>query len=357
MILALLAMVVTLILVIGIHELGHAISAKFFGVKIQRIAIGFGRSLFAWKDKSGREWAWALWPLGGSVQLLNSRIQPVPAAQFNVCFDKKPIWQRCIILLSGALANLLVAWLALTIMYMVGYKQQTPVIEKIIPQTIAAKAGFQAGDSFVSMGDQLTNSWQEVGMGFIRLLGKPDVPILVKDKSRHVRQIKLDLSQWRYKKGMPSLLTSLGIDAAPIKENTKQIAGQSVVSAFSHAVKKSFYLIGFFLIMLKQIITGTIPFAVLLGPLGLFASSIHSFFQGISVFMYFIATLSLAVGLVNLMPVPGLDGGLILYALVEKVRGKPVSIAFEVLLHRLVMIIFMLIFVQLLINDLQRYIR
>ncbi len=86
-----------------------------------------------------------------------------------------------------------------------------------------------------------------------------------------------------------------------------------------------------------------IPFAVLLGPIGLLAASAGSFMQGLAVFLYFIASLSLAVGLVNLFPIPGLDGGSIIYALVEKIRGKPVPIAWELLLHRLAMIIFCLV--------------
>src|SRR5438132_1294650 len=99
MILALFAIVLTLILVVGFHEAGHAMAAKLFKVKIRRISIGFGKAIFTWKDRAGREWIWALWPLGGYVHLLNSRIEAIPESDFGLCFDKKPIWQRCIILI------------------------------------------------------------------------------------------------------------------------------------------------------------------------------------------------------------------------------------------------------------------
>jgi len=111
----------------------------------------------------------------------------------------------------------------------------------------------------------------------------------------------------------------------------------------------------FFLMVLKQLIIGAIPFSVLLGPIGLFAVSITSLSQGIVVFMFFIASLSTAVALVNLFPIPGLDGGSILYALIEKIRGKPLSVAMELLLYRLVVIVFALLLVHLLMNDLQRF--
>ena len=355
MILALIAIVLTLILVIGLHEAGHAIMAKLFGVRIQRIAIGFGKPLLSWKDKSGREWLWGIWPLGGYVQLLNSRIQPVDEKDLSFCFDKKPVWIRLIILVAGILANLLTAWLALTWMFMLGYQQNTPFIQQVIPQSIAAQAGFKAGDHFAEIAGQRTNSWQEVGMSLIMNLGKAGVPVSVSDEEGHSRKFNLDLSQWHYKRQDSSLLAALGIVSGPLKLHRQEVKGQTFLVASHQAVNKLVHLLTFFLVMLKQLITAVIPFAVLLGPLGLFEVSAGSFFQGIAVFLYFIASLNLAVGLVNLFPIPGLDGGPIVYTLVEKFRGKPVSVAFEILLHRLAIIIFAILLIQLLMNDLQRY--
>ncbi len=355
MILALLAIVLTLILVVGLHEVGHALAAKLFGVKIQRIAIGFGKPLFTYKDKAGREWVWALWPLGGYVHLLNSRIAPVPDQDYSACFDKKPIWIRCVILVSGACANLLIAWLALTLMFMLGYQQQSPLIQEVIPQSIASLAGLQANDRITAIAGWKTNSWQEVGMSLIMGLGKANVAAEVSDKEGAIRKVTLNLGHLHYKKQDRSLLTALGIKAAPVKLHTQSIAGQSFWASAHQAIAQILRLFTFFMVALKQLITGVIPFAILLGPLGLFAGSIHSFAQGIAAFLSFIASLSLAVGLVNLFPLPGLDGGSIIYALVEKLRGKPVSVAFEVLLYRLAAIACVVLLFQLLLNDLQRF--
>ncbi|WP_028388078.1 M50 family metallopeptidase [Legionella fairfieldensis] len=355
MIAALFAIVLTLLLVVGLHEAGHAITARFFLVKIQRIAIGFGKPLLTWKDKAGREWVWAIWPLGGYVHMLNSRIQPVAEKDLALCFDKKPVWIRCIILLAGGVANLLTAWLALTLLFMLGYKQQLPFIQNVVPQSIAAKAGLQGGDRFVAIEGQTTNSWQEVGMGFIMAFGKEKVPALVSGSDGRLRSVSLNLDYWHYTKKEDSILKSLGIIPAPAKFHTEQVAGQSPGQAVWLALTKSWRLIVFFLVMFKQLVTGVIPFAVLLGPLGLLAVSINSFLQGLAVFLYFIASLSLAVGLINLFPIPGLDGGSIVYALIEKWRGRPFSVALEVLLYRLTVIGFSVLFIQLLLNDVQRY--
>ncbi|CEK09904.1 M50 family metallopeptidase [Legionella hackeliae] len=350
---AILAILLTLILVVGIHEAGHALAARIFGVKIQKISIGFGKPLVSWKTKSNQEWVWALWPLGGYVQLLNSRIQPVPPEEFPVCFDKKPIWKRCIILLSGALANLITAWLALTLLFLIGYQQTPPLVQSVKADSIASSAGVKPGDRFISLAEQNVNSWQETGMRLIMLLGKKNVPAVIINNQGQLRSVNFDFSQWRYQRGM-SLLQSLGIE--PQTDLPKeQINGESIINAFCHAVVKSMQLLSFFLTMLKQIVTGVLPFAVLLGPIGLFSASVTSFFQGFTVFLYFIANLSLAVGLVNLFPIPGLDGGLIVYALLEKIRGKPISVPMEILFHRLVTIIFIVLLVQLILNDIKRY--
>lgn len=355
MILALFAIVLTLVLVVGIHEAGHAIVAKWFAVKIQRISIGFGKPLLTWRGKSGCEWVWAIWPLGGYVQLLNSRIQPVPEKDFKYCFDKKPVWVRCVILLAGAGANLVTAWLMLTIMFTLGYQQNAPVIQKIVPQSIGAKAGFKAGDQITSIAGKETSSWQDVGMRLIMVLGKAEVRVDVLDGEKKSRSLTLNLQGWTYKRGAGTLLTTLGIEPDSLKQHRYQVKGQSLLNSVCHAIEKTGQLLLFFLVILKQLLTGMIPFAVLLGPIGLLAASAGSFMQGLAVFLYFIASLSLAVGLVNLFPIPGLDGGSIIYAIVEKIRGKPVSVAWEILLHRLAMIVFCVLLMQLILNDLQRY--
>ncbi|KTD08686.1 M50 family metallopeptidase [Legionella jamestowniensis] len=350
---AILAILLTLILVVGIHEAGHALAARIFGVKIQKISIGFGKPLITWTTKAGQKWVWALWPLGGYVQLLNSRIQPVSEEELPFCFDKQPVWKRCIILLSGAFANLIAAWLALTLLFMVGYQQTPPRVQTVTTDSIAGTAGLKSGDRFLSLGDQKVNSWQETGMRLIMMLGKNNVPAVVEDNQGRHRPITLNLSQWRYQRGQ-SLLQTLGIE--PESGMTKgQVKGETFFNAFAHAVTKSLQLLSFFLVMLKQVLTGVIPFAVLLGPIGLFTASVTSFVQGFTVFLYFIASLSLAVGLVNLFPIPGLDGGLIMYALLEKIRGKPLSVPMEILLHQLATIIFVVLLIQLILNDLQRY--
>lgn len=355
MIMVLIAVILTLVLVVGFHEAGHALAAKWFAVKIHQISIGFGKPLLRWKGKAGRpDWVWSIWPLGGYAKLLNSRIQAVSKSELPFSFDKKSATIRCLILLAGPLANWLVAWLALTIFFMIGYERNLPIIREVIPQTVAATAGLKVGERFIEIANGKTNSWHEVGMRLIMNLGKANVVAIVSTPAAKTRKIYFDLRPENYNWQSHSLLIALGINPGGdfVK---KRVEGQSFAAASAHALIKAGQQVAFFLIMLKQLLTGTIPFLMLLGPIGLFILSSSSLLQGITVFLDFIASLSLAVGLVNLFPLPGLDGGSILYILIEKIRGKPISIAMEVLLYRLAIIWVSLLLFQLLLNDLQLF--
>lgn len=353
MIIALLAFLLTMVLVIGLHEAGHALAARLFAVRIQRISIGFGKAILTWRDKQQREWVWAMLPLGGYVQLLNTRIQRVSADEKAYAFDKKPVWQRCIILLAGAFANLLTALIALTLLFLIGFKQHTPIVFQVVPTSAAANAGLQDGDQFQAIGSHTVSSWTDAGMALISVLGKKNVPVKVNDQQGNIRTLMFNFQRLPWS-GRGSLWDKIGIKPDISPANEVSLCGQSITMALGSAITKTGQLLAFYLITLKQLFSGNIPFSLLLGPLGLLAVSVSSLAQGISMFLYFIASLSLATGLVNLFPIPGLDGGSILYAVIEKIRGKPVSIAMEVLLHRFALIAFCLILVQLIGNDLQR---
>jgi len=350
MLVALIAIILTLVLVIGIHEAGHAAAARLFNIKIQRIAIGFGKPLIKWQSRSGCEWVLGRWFLGGYVQLNNTRIAPVKPEEYSTCFDKKPTWQRIIVLLAGVFANILTAWLVFILVFYVGIQYRVPEIQTVQANSVAAKAGIVPQDQFLSIGGASIASWQDVGQELILLWGEKNIPVSLKTNTGEIKQSTLDLSQIKFNDKVRSLLASLGITPNP-KAAYQLLKATSLGGAIQKANSSIGHYIYFFLIILKQLFTGVIPFSVLLGPVGLFAASIASLSQGIMVFLYFIASLSVAVGFINLFPIPGLDGGSILYACIEKIRGKPISIPLEILIYRLMMIVVFLLLVQLLKND------
>jgi regulator of sigma E protease len=354
MVVAILAIILTLILVIGIHEAGHALVAYLFKIKIKRIAIGFGRPLLRWRSKSGCEWVLGLWFLGGYVQLYNTRISPVKPEEYSSCFDKKPIWQRVLVLGAGVAANMIMAWLAFIFVFYAGILYKMPEIQSVEPNSLAAQAGLQPQEQFVSIAGYETSSWQDVGRELIIAWGSPNILVSMKTKDGEIKQQVLDLSHIQFTPAHHSLLTGLGITPNP-RSTIQKIQASSFFAAITEANKTIGHLFYFFTMVLKQLFTGTIPFSALLGPVGLFAASITSLTQGVAVFFYFIANLSVAVALINIAPIPGLDGGAIVYALLEKIRGEPISVALEILIYRLMLIIVFLLLVQLLKNDMVHF--
>lgn len=357
MVMAIIAIFVTLILVVGLHELGHALAARVFKVKIKKISLGFGKALVSLQSKSGCVWVWAMWPLGGYVELLNSRIRPVDAEELPFCFDKQAPWKRLIILISGSLTNLLIAWLFFVLVFFTGILYKLPQVQSVSSQSIAEKAGIRVDDTFLAVNNKSVISWQDVMMELVLVWGETRVKLTVKNNSdQKVREAHMDLSQVIFSEASNSLLTVLGI--VPDLSAPNQLYGASSWSGAVHQANAAIsHFLHFFMVVLVKLVTGVLPFSVLLGPLGLFAASVASLLQGMMVFLYFIAALSLAVAFVNLFPLPGLDGGSIVYVLIEKWRGKPVSVALEVLLHRLIVIVFAILLVQLVMSDLNRLIK
>lgn len=350
--LILVASVLTLILVVGIHEAGHALVARFFQVKIQKISIGFGPPLLRWKSKLGVEWIWGLWPLGGYVQLLNSRIAAVGSKDVSGCFDKKSIASRLLILLAGSAANLLTAWMAFVLVYSVGFNYRLPENNIVQAYSLAAKAGMQAGDIWVAVDHHPTLSWQEVGMELIRSWGKKEVKIgLRSSKTHQLKEVALDLSETHFTGREKSILSLLGI--TPNQVSASKMLRFPLLQAMHEAYKSMVKMISFYMTLLKQLFSGVLPFSLLLGPIGMLVASFTSLMQGMVGFTYFIANFSLALALVNLFPLPGLDGGSILYIFLEKLRGKPLSVAMEILLYQLMQVVFFLLLIQLLLNDLK----
>lgn len=354
MIVAFIAIMLTLLLVIGIHEAGHAVAAYLFKIKINRIAIGFGKPLIQWRSKTGCEWVLGMWLLGGYVHLNNTRISPVDPKDYSTCFDKKPIWQRIIVLLAGASANLITAWLAFVLVYSIGIQFRVPQVQSVAVNSVAALAGIQPEDQFIAIRGRTISSWQEVGQELIILWGSKNIPVLLKSSSGAIKKSNLDLSKVKFTSKTRSLLTSLGLspNKKAARHKVQALSFGAAIGTANHAIG---HLVCYYLMILKQVFTGVIPFSLLLGPIGLFATSIASLTQGFAVFLYFIASLSVAVALINLFPVPGLDGGGILYALIEKIRGKPISIALEVLIYRLMLVVVFLVLVQLVQNDLVNF--
>ena len=347
--------ILCLIFVIGVHELGHAIAAKIFGVRIRKISLGFGKTLFRWESTKGYTVELNILLIGGRVHLFNTRTEPVAEKLYPECFDKQPIWIRTIILLSGSLANAFTAFLALVLMFMLGFNQLHPIVSEVQPGSNAADAGIKPNVAITSIANHKTKYFRDVAMQLIMHVGQKDVAITTCKTTDDCQESKINLDIWDSNSNNTEIFSAVGFTPMQVQDNEVYVPGVGFGAAIKSAMQQLATLTCFFLVMLKQILTSTIPIAALLGPFKFFEAIISSLAQGLATFLYFMANFSLAMTIANLLPIPTLDGGSIVYGFIEKIRGKPMSIALEALIYRLVFIAFAVFIVQLLVNDLKYY--
>lgn len=347
--------ILCIISVIGIHELGHALAAKIFGVRVRKISLGFGKTLFRWVSTKGYIVELNILLIGGRVHLFNTRTEPVAEKLYPECFDKQPIWIRTIILLSGSLANAFAAFLALVFMFMLGFNQLQPIVAKVQPGSNADDAGIKPNTAITSVANHDTKYFRDVAMQLIMHVGQKDVEITTCESADNCHKSLINLDIWDSNSKNTEIFSAIGFTPMQVTDNEVYVPGVGFGKAIKEAALQMATLTCFFLVMVKQILTSAIPFAALLGPFKFFEAIISSFAQGLATFLYFMANFNLSMAIANLLPIPTLDGGSIIYGFIEKIRGKPMSIALETLIYQLVFIAFAIFIVQLLVNDLKYY--
>jgi len=167
-----LAFVVTLGIVVSVHEFGHFIVARWCGVKVIRFAIGFGQPLLRWFDKKGTEFCVCMIPLGGYVRLLDSRVDDVPAAEYKSDFSNQPVWARIGVYVAGPVINLLLAIVVLALVAGLGVTEYKPVIGFVTAGSAAQKANLLPDDEIVAVDAAAVTSWESLSFKFVESAGR-----------------------------------------------------------------------------------------------------------------------------------------------------------------------------------------
>jgi regulator of sigma E protease len=347
------AAMLLLLLVVGVHEYGHYLAARLTGVGIKRLSVGMGPVLIKKKWRSGVEFAFSLLPIGGYVSLMDEREGKVSPKERPHAFNRKPAWIRVIILAAGPVFSILLPIIIYFVLYLIGAEVVKPVVGKIEPQSIAQRAGLKRHDEILSVGGFNTQDWTLALLAVVSHSGdKKRLRMLVKNTQGQIRPLSLDLSHWQLNGVFPKPLKSLGISRT--KKSVKGIIKLPFGEAFVESVLQTGRYIALNALVLQKLVSGKLSFRALGGPIAMFGIANNLFRYNLQLFFQFVALLSIAVCIVNILPIPGLDGGQILYVLIEKIRGKPISIPMQILLYRFSMIVLFIFFMQLVANDLNR---
>lgn len=424
-----LSLILTLGILVTIHEYGHYWVAKKYGVKVLRFSIGFGRALYSWKNKQGTEFVIASIPLGGYVKMLDEREGTVAPEELHMAFNQKKVSQRIAIASAGPIANFIFAVFAYWLMFFSGFNVLVPTIGAVEEGSIADRAGLKPGYEIVAVDGVETLGWHAISMGLVNRIGdtgeielmaspapginkqvflldvdqwmvdkepsqmiselgivpyRPDIPavlgqilegspaelaelkvgdkILRADGKRIdtwfdlvevikqspnkeinldvLRQIddiqhvlKFDLTPEAHTSETGEVVGKLGIGVAPFSYPDDMIRSVSYgpFDSFSESLSKVYADIEMTLIAIKKMILGIISLDNLSGPITIAQVASESISTSSEAFLSFLGLLSVSLGILNLLPIPVLDGGHIMMYALEGLRGKPVDEKWQLL--------------------------
>lgn len=326
---------VVLTVVVFFHELGHFLVARWCGVKVESFSIGFGREILGWTDKHATRWKIGWLPLGGYVKFLGDEdvTSTLPAEDMSLLnetekahsFHCKPLPQRAAIVAAGPIANFILAIVIYTFLFSVfGERLTAPVVGEVTPKSAAAEAGFRVDDEILSIDGDKIASFNELA----RIVSDSDGSELAFEVARDGQVIALSATPRMEPLedifGNVHERWALGVRSSD-KEGRITIQNYDPVSALWRGVGETYFVVDRTLGYLWDVIIGVQSAKQIGGPLGI--AKVSGQVASLSVFalINLIAVLSVSIGLLNLFPVPMLDGGHLLYYGIEAIRGRPLG--------------------------------
>jgi regulator of sigma E protease len=321
---------VLLTVLVFVHEYGHYIVARWCGVRVEVFSIGFGPELIGRHDKHGTRWKISAIPLGGYVKMFGQGAnllegeagKAMSVEDRKVAFDYKSVWRRMAIVAAGPIANYLFAALIFTVIFAVhGKDVAAPVVGETLAGSAAAEAGLQSGDRIVSLNGKAVGDFNDIAE-FVQLNLDQEIALAFeRDGTVQTVQVHPTISVEKDALGNEIRLGRLGIKAAGKADRIELGVGQSVYEG----VVRVFDVSALMLKGVWQIVTGVRPADEIGGALRIGYLSGEIAQIGIWQLITFAAMLSVNLGLVNLFPIPLLDGGHLTYYAIEAARGKPLG--------------------------------
>lgn len=349
---------ITLSVLVFVHELGHFLAARRNGVKVEIFSIGFGPELFGWTDRLGTRWKFSAVPLGGYVKMFGEYDfeeeadgrPPMTEAEKSISFHHKRLGQRAVIVAAGPVANFLFAILLLAAMFMtVGNPQHRAGVGSVQAGSAAEEAGFANGDLILAIDGEPTPRFDDLR----RIVSARPGETL----KFHVRRAEAELDL----RAVPRLVRRtdedgqvrdigvLGVLPDPAQVTYER---QNPLAASWMAVEKSFGLATRILQEVGLMVSGNRNAEDLGGPLRIAQMSGKMAEAGFVNLVFFMAALSVNLGLINLFPIPVLDGGHLLFYAAEAVRGRPLDVRFQEYGFRLGLVLVLVLMVFATWNDL-----
>ena len=326
-VLYLMVAVIALSALVFFHELGHYTAAKFFGVHVERFSIGFGKILSR-KQCCGTQWAFSAIPLGGYVKMKGQNdTDPNEISYDEDSYNAKKPWQRIIILLAGPFANFILAFfIYLGIAFMetpsvVAQGYQAPIVDQVTPHSPAQRAGLKKDDKIVSVNDTPIRYWYQIGNAIEKSSG--DIQLIVQRNNKTIPMTlhtKLVEGTNEFQEKIQRKI--IGIETHIDRNTSIEFSSSQALFYAWNETKKASILIA---TGVKKMSTGEVSAKNVGGAITIFDLIMKFAALGFVYLLFIMAIISVNLGVMNLLPIPALDGGHIVFNLYELITRKEPS--------------------------------
>ena len=355
---------ILILIVVFIHEYGHYYFAKKYGVGVTDFSIGFGKEIFGWNDKSGTRWKICWIPLGGYVKFFGDRNVFSQADQEELLkkynkedqaklFVTKPLYQRAWIVFGGPLANFILAILIFLFIYMFIGKDFTPaVIDEVQKDSPAEIAGMKKNDIILEIDNNKVESILDVSK-FIAMSTSDFVDFKISRYDNEILlKVKPNIVESEDNLGNKLKKRMVGIKLSPYNNEINHVK-LSPTKAIYHAAHEVYYVSTSSLKYIGAMIFGKADTSQLGGPIRIAKISGQVAEFGILAFLSMMAYISISLGLINLFPIPMLDGGHLMFYAFEKILGRPLSQKTQEGFFRIGMFLLLSLMIFTTVNDLK----
>ncbi|WP_395685337.1 RIP metalloprotease RseP [Aestuariivirga sp.] len=323
---------VALTVIVFIHELGHFLVARWCGVDVESFSIGFGREIFGWHDRNGTRWKVSWIPLGGYVKFRgDANAASLPSAealekarQDPGNFHGKPVWQRAAVVAAGPIANFLLAIAIFATLFMsVGVPVIEPRVDEVLQGSAAERAGIRKGDVIVSIDGSAIADFSALQQAVMNRAGEELTVVIDRSGEMISLPIVPDLREEADNFGGKFRIGVLGVRNNPEGPVRYEVLGPA--EALERSVVRTWFVIDTTFSYIRKLVSGRESADQLGGPISIAKAAGDAASLGTFQFVSVIAFLSISIGLLNLFPIPMLDGGHLVYYAIEAVRGRPIG--------------------------------
>lgn len=343
--------IAVLSILIFVHELGHFLVAKWVGVTVLKFSLGFGPKLLSVK-RGDTDYCLSLIPLGGYVKMLGEeQEEELTEEQLASSFSSQPVSRRMGIVLAGPLSNFLLAIVIFTLVYAFsGIPEMTTEIGTVTAGSPAEEAGLQASDKILSINGKTMNNWEEFSQTIEESGNDPLMMRIQRGEQVMTVKVTPKVSEMKNLFGEPLNRPMIGVAASQkfvVKKVDPLLAGY-------YSLVQTWTLTKLFLMTVVKLVQRVVPLKTLGGPILIAQLAGQQAEEGMVHLIYFIGLISVNLAVLNLLPIPVLDGGHLMFFTLEAILGKPIELKKIEIAQKVGMVLLLMLMVFVFYNDIMR---